>query len=142
MGSYRYLEHDADLGIEVTGSLAEIWDLGARALMGAMTDPEAIRSSLRVPVRVEAPDLVSAWVETLAELLYRFDVDGQLLVAIEPPVFTESSGRVVVAATACGEIYDPARHPSEGGIKAVTHHGVLLEQQSADRWFGRVLLDL
>ncbi len=143
MGSYRYVEHDADLGIEVTGeSLDEIWDLGARALMGGMTDPATIRPIERVPVRVEAADLTTAWVETLSELLFRFDVDGLLLVAVERPQFSEDGGGVTVTATACGERYDPARHPSEGGIKAVTHHGAELRRDGPQRWLGRVLLDL
>lgn len=143
MADYRYLAHDADIGVEVEAAdLAGIWDASARALVGLMTDPSTIRTSVGVPVEVIAQDAVSAWVESLTELLVRFDIDGLLLPAVTSFVAAEGAGEFRVSFVARGEPLDLDRHPVGTGIKAVTHHGALLGLEADGSWRGRLLLDL
>jgi len=139
----RYLEHDADLGFEVVGhDLTAIWDRGARALVGVMTDVDRISEQRTVSIEVAAPDLASLWVASLAELLFRFEVDGLLLPRVRGLVIHEAAAEMTARFLALGEPYDPDRHPGDAGIKAVTHHGAVLLRGTDGRWRGRVLLDL
>ena len=45
------------------------------------------------------------------------------------------------AARLAGETYDPERHGSKAGIKAVTYHELAVEQ-SGDRWKAHVVFDV
>ena len=138
----RYLDHDADVGFEVEADgLAALWDLAARALVGVLTDADAVRTRAEQTVLVEAEDHAAALVESLSELLYRFEVDGMLFHGVDPCAFTETERGIRVRFTAKGEVYDRARHPEGSGVKAVTYHGALL-QRRGQRWYARVLLDV
>jgi SHS2 domain-containing protein len=46
-----------------------------------------------------------------------------------------------VSATVRGETYDPARHILAHEVKAVTYHGLTVEQAS-DGWRAEVILDI
>ncbi len=143
MATYRYVEHTADLGFEVEASDRRgVWDASARALCGVMTDPEGVEPATRVVLRAEGIDLTSAWVESLAELLVQFDLDGLLLSAVGDLEVRETEGATKVRFEALGEPLDTSRHVPETLIKAVTHHGARLERTADGRWKGRVLLDL
>lgn len=143
MASYRYLEHTADLGFEVEAKDRRgIWDASARALCGVMTDPERVATATAITVRAQGIDLTAAWVESLAELLAHFDLEGLLLVAVSDLEIRQAGEWVTVTFEARGEVLDLERHEPETGIKAVTHHGARLARGGDGRWKGRVLLDL
>ena len=143
MSTFRYLEHDADLGFEVeAASWTGIWDVSARALCAVMTDLERIESRTVVTLRAEGIDLTAAWVESLAELLARFEIDGLLLREVRSLRVQVKDRHVVAEFTAAGERMNPLRHPPDASIKAVTHHDARLERDADGRWRGRVLLDL
>ncbi len=140
---FRYLEHDADQGIEVeAGDLGSLWNLGAQALIGVMTDVTAVGADEERQIEVDAPDRTAAWVESLGELVFRFETEGLLLCRVDRVELREHDDGVRVRFRARGERYDPARHPAGTGVKAVTHHQASLEQCSDGRWRARVLLDL
>ena len=143
MSTFRYLEHEADLGFEVeASSWTEIWDASARALCGVMTDLERVELRTTVTLRAEGVDLTAAWVESLTELLVRFEIDGLLLREVRSLAVSGGEGRVIAEFVAAGERMNPLRHPSDTGVKAVTHHDARLERGADGRWRGRVLLDL
>jgi SHS2 domain-containing protein len=143
VSTFRYLEHDADLGFEVeAASWTGVWDASARALCTVMTDLERIELRTVVNLRAEGIDLTAAWVESLSELLASFEIDGLLLREVRSLTVQAKEGHVVVEFTAAGERMNPLRHPSDASIKAVTHHDAQLERDADGRWRGRVLLDL
>jgi SHS2 domain-containing protein len=135
-------EHDADEGFEAeAGSLAEIWDLSARGLLTVMTDPAAVGREVRAWVEVDAGDRAELLVESLGELLYRFEVEGLLTAGVDHFELTETADGVRARFRVLGETHDPDRHPTGAGVKAVTHHGAALER-TGDVWRARILLDL
>ncbi len=143
MTAIHYLDHDADVGFEVHApDLPSLWDGCARALIGVMTDPDAVREVTSVEVEIESVDHVAALVDSLAELLYRFEVDGLLLPRIDRVDVHATDEDVRLGFRASGEALDPARHPHETGIKAVTYHGAVVERTADGGWFARILVDL
>ncbi|MDP7111739.1 MAG: archease, partial [Myxococcota bacterium] len=104
MSTFRYLEHDADLGFEVeAASWTGVWDASARALCTVMTDLERIELRTVVNLRAEGIDLTAAWVESLSELLASFEIDGLLLREVRSLTVQAKEGHVVVEFTAAGE---------------------------------------
>ncbi len=139
----RYLDHDADLGIEVRAAdLRGIWDRGARALAGVMTDVETLDPRRRTVVELGAPDLDAAWVASLSDLLARFEIDGVLISAVDELSIREEDGALAVRFVARGEPYDPERHPDRGAVKAVTHHGARVRRLDRGGWVATVLVDV
>ncbi len=135
-------EHDADEGFEAeAATLAEIWELCARGLLAVMTDPDTVRRAEVARVEVDGLDLPDLLVECLAELLYRFEVDGLLTAGVDEVEIVETGDGVRARFRLLGEPHDPDRHPDGAGIKAVTHHGALLERADGG-WRARILLDL
>jgi SHS2 domain-containing protein len=139
----RYLDHDADVGFEVTGpDLDAVWQGCARALIGVMTDPEAVQLTTSLRLEIESLDLAAALVDSLGELLFRFDAEGLLLPAVDDLALTETADGVTARFRAHGEPLDPTRHEPETGVKAVTHHGATVEQRGGGEWFARILVDI
>ncbi|MBI4705048.1 MAG: archease [Deltaproteobacteria bacterium] len=142
-GEYRFLEHDADVGVAIRADdLESIWRLGARALCEVMTDPAAIRPLAELALEGSGPDLAAAWIESLGELLCRFEVDGLLLPHVDQVAVRQEGGEVRVTFRARGEPYDAARHPARAAVKAVTHHDAVLERAQGGGWRARALFDL
>ena len=138
----RFFEHDADEGFEVeAGTLAEIWDLSVVGLLEVMTDVSTVRRGVATWVEVDAPDLAALLVESLTEVLYRFEVDGQLSAGVDGWEHSETPEGVRARFRVLGETFDPGRHAARSGVKAVTHHGARIERTSTG-WRARILLDL
>ncbi|HET6576384.1 MAG TPA: archease, partial [Fimbriiglobus sp.] len=72
----------------------------------------------------------------LRELLYRFDaghmVYRDFAVTVRPDGLT---------ATVRGEPLDPDRHTLSHEVKAITYHGLKVEQ-TADGWLAEVIVDI
>lgn len=135
---YESLSHTGDLGMLVYGrDLPELFAHAAWAMFDLMSDATTIRPQHAVTVSIEATDVADLLVRWLNELLYLYDTQRFLtctatFTTLEPLCLT---------ATAQGEAFDPARHPIDTEIKAVTYHQIAVEQVG-ERWQARVIFDL
>jgi SHS2 domain-containing protein len=135
---YEHFEHTADLGlrvraVDVNGLFAE----AATALFAAIVDGiDAVRPERAVDVHVEGADLDYLLFDWLRELLYRFDAEHLVFSR-----FDVSVGGAGLAGTAWGEPLDPARHVLAHEVKAITYHGLRVEQEGAD-WVAEVIVDI
>ena len=136
------LDHTADAGIEVrAASLDALFADAAAGMCGAITDPAGVVARQQAVVEVNAPDLEMLLVEWLQELLFRFETTGALPLRAEVAVSEEPAGMWRVRAIVQGEVFDPARHPLALAIKAVTYHGLRVEQD-AEGWRATVIFDV
>jgi SHS2 domain-containing protein len=135
---YQPLSHTGGLGMLVYGcDLPALFAHAAWAMFDLMSDATSIRPQQTVTVSVEGVDLEDLLVRWLSELLYLYDTQRFLscnarFSALEPTHLT---------ATVQGEPFDPARHPIDTEIKAVTYHQIAVEQV-AGHWQTRVIFDL
>jgi SHS2 domain-containing protein len=135
---YRQLPHTADLAWRIRGgSLPELFENAAGALVATMTDRRYIRRLEKRAIAVESPDREALLVDWLNRLLYLFDVAGFL--GREFHVTTLTDRRL--QATAWGEVFDPERHPEKTAIKAATYHHLEIVRRG-DGWRATVILDL
>jgi SHS2 domain-containing protein len=105
MGKYSFIDHTADVGIEVEASgKAELFTLAARGMFAVICDIGAVKPILEREVTVESNDLPGLLHEWLAELLYMYDLyfeiykdfdldfyeDGRKVKAVVPFIITGS----------------------------------------------------
>ena len=135
---YRQLPHTADLAWRIRGgSLPELFENAAGALVATMTDRRYIRRLEKREIAVESPDQEALLVDWLNHLLYLFDVAGFLGREFQVTALTDRR----LQATAWGERFDPERHPEKTAIKAATYHHLEIVPRG-DGWQATVILDL
>jgi SHS2 domain-containing protein len=135
---YEFFEHTADLGLRVRApNLDTLFAEAAQALFSAIVeDLASIRHARTVEVRLDGDDRELLLFDWLKELLYRFDAEHLLFGRFE--VRGRPDG---LEGTAWGEPLDPARHVLSHEVKAITYHGLKVEQ-TADGWLAEVIVDI
>lgn len=134
---YRFLEHTADVGIEIRSpSLEGVYEIAGGALFDLIAKPQGgERAPRTVTSKGGEPEVLLA--NFLNDLLLLFEVEGLLFRELRARKMEE--GRLVVDALC--ERLDPQRHKIETVVKAATLHDVLVEKEG-DGWRARVFLDL
>lgn len=135
---YRPLFHTADVAYRIRGgSLAEIYENAAAALVATMTDRRRLRARESRNLEVEAPDREALLVEWLNLLLYLYDVDGFLGREFTVLALDHQHLR----ARTRGETFDPERHVAKTAVKAATYHHLEITPRDHG-WQATVILDL
>ena len=136
--SFRLLEHTADMGIAAEGeTLGELFiqaTLGLRRIVSASDD---IRQETELRVELQAQDLEELLVNWLGELVFLLE-SRQFLPA---SCTFDRISKQQLSARIRGETVDPARHPLDREVKAVTYHQIRVEQTD-DGWRAQVYVDL
>ena len=135
---YEFFEHTADLGLRVRApDLDTLFTEAARALFAAVLDnPEAVRPLQRTDVRLTGTDREYLLFDWLKALLYHFDAEHLVFGRFEARVTADG-----LTGSAWGEPLDPARHQLAHEVKAITYHGLRVEQE-ADGWLAEVIVDI
>jgi SHS2 domain-containing protein len=135
---YEIFEHTADLGLRVrAASLDELFADAGRALFSVIVaNFDAVEPVQELPLEIEGSRLDDLLHDWLAELLYTFDTRRVLLSDFRVRVRDER-----LEATASGEPFDPERHELDMEVKAITYHGLKVEQDG-DGWLAEVIVDL
>ena len=135
---FETFDHTADIGLRVSaGTLEELFVDAARGLTSLLIENVGDVQ----PVRIETIQLVGTEVDYLLfdwlnELLFRFET-GQLLCVEFDVRFSEQG----LEATIRGETWDRARHRLAHEVKAITYHGLSV-QQTASGWQTELILDI
>ena len=135
---YEIFEHTADLGLRVRApDLETLFADAGRGLTSMIAaNLETVRPVREVPLRVDGSrgdDLLFDW---LSEILYLFESEHLLL--SDFAVQFDGDG---LQATARGESLDESRHQLEHEVKAITYHGLKVEQ-TPDGWLAEVIVDI
>lgn len=135
---HETFEHTADLGLRIRAAdLDTLFDEAAQALFSAIVeDLGTVRPDRRHDVELAGDDRVFLFFDWLNELLYRFDSAHWLFSRFE--VHVHETG---LRGTAWGETLDRARHALSHEVKAVTYHGLRLEQTDQG-WLAEVIVDI
>jgi SHS2 domain-containing protein len=135
---FELFEHTADLGLRVhADSLEALFTDAARGLLAMfVANPEAVRPVQTKTITLTADEPSYLLFDWLNELLYAFETEKLLLSEFDLQV-TESH----LTATCRGEPMDSTRHHMDHEVKAITYHGLRLEQAS-DGWHAEVIVDI
>lgn len=136
---YEVFDHTADIGLRITApTFEELLVESARGLFSLIVEtPPEIEPSQRVELTLPAaspPYLLFDW---LNELLYIFETKRLVLAEFHVQINDDAS----LAGEARGEVIDESRHRLEHEVKAITYHGLEVEQTEAG-WEARVIVDI
>ena len=135
---YETFEHTADLGLRVRAeSLAQLFADAAKGLFSVLAaNLDAVRSVQEKTYRIEGCETDYLLFDWLTELLYTFETEHLLLAEFD--VRLDGEG---LQATCRGEPIDRQRHELDHEIKAITYHGLKVEQRP-DGWLAEVIVDI
>ena len=135
---YETFDHTADLGLRVRSpDLETLFVEAAQALFSAIVEDSAtVRLERRVDIQVAAEDREYLFFDWLKQLLYHFDVEHLLLAKFEVHIKDGA-----LTGSAWGEPLDRARHALEHEVKAITYHGLRVEQTEGG-WLAEVIVDI
>jgi len=120
---FEFLEHTADLYIAAYGkSLEEAFENAAYAMFEGMTDLEKVQPKLEDTVEVEGYDEQALLYNWLEALLVKFDIKDKLYSSFKIASIEKTPAGFKLKAKIWGELFNPHRHISKVGIKAVTYH--------------------
>ena len=135
---FELFEHTADLGLRVhSGSFEELLTEAAQGLLAMLVaNPEAVRPVQTKTVTLSAEDHSYLLFDWLSELLYAFETERLLFSAFD----LQRRGNQL-SANCRGEPMNLSRHQMEHEVKAITYHGLKVEQ-SAGGWRAEVIVDI
>ncbi len=135
---YETFEHTADLGLRIrSADLNTLFAEAAQALFSALVENlDAVAPLRRLDVTIAGNDREYLLFDWLKELLYRFDAEHLLFSRFEVQV-TDTG----LQGSAWGEPLDRERHELAHEVKAITYHGLRVEQ-TPDGWLAEVIVDI
>ena len=135
---FETFEHTADLGLRVRAdTLQHLMQEAGRGLFSMLvTNLEDVRCLQERTYRVEGSAADYLLFDWLNELLFTFESDQMLFSSFR--VELDPGG---LPATASGEPMDRSRHRMEHEVKAITYHGLRVEEV-ADGWIAELIVDI
>jgi SHS2 domain-containing protein len=139
---FEPIEHTADAGIEVRASTRdELFAGAAVALADTVAFVAALEPRLERRVHLEADDTELLLVDFLNELLFLFETEGVLFCEVEVSLSDLGGGRLALDSRLRGEVYDADVRELRTPLKAVTYHGLKVEE-CGPGWRARVIFDV
>ena len=140
---FKFLEHTADLYIAAYGeSLEEAFENAAAALFEGMTELDKIRPQIEDKVEVEGHDKQALLYNWLEALLLKLETENKLYSRFKIIRIDKTSTGLKLTARIKGEPFDPNRHPSKVGVKAVTYHRMEIIESGKEGVTVKFILDI
>lgn len=140
MSNYKFFDHTADIGVEVTGrTRKELFVNAAAALFDVMIEIKTGGGAEKQQkkITVEGADVADLLINFLRELLYLFNGKQFITGGCEIIAFSNKALR----ARLTGESFNSKRHLIKTEIKAVTYSGLTVERFGSS-WRARVIFDV
>lgn len=134
--TYEPLEHTADIRVRLTSESLEGLFESAVLVMTEIICEDLSGEETEIHVSVQGRTADEQLIELLSELLFQFDIQNTLVVAVDVEfdgTTVSLSGRTVV--------FDPHRHTGLNEIKAATYHQLTVHH-SADQWTATIVFDV
>jgi protein archease len=138
VGTYRLLEHTADMGIEATGAdPAELFTAAAEGLRAILSDAPIRPCTSWQEVAVRGQDREELLINWLNTILFRLEVDG-----LFPERFRiETISATRLTARIGGVLLDGSILLPDREVKAATWHQLEIVREE-EGWRARLYLDL
>lgn len=137
MGTFRLLDHTADVGILAEGeTLGEVFVQAACGMFSVILRGGEVEERQSRRIELEAPDVEALLVDWLNEFLYLFDREGLVMRRFH----IDDVGCTFIKAHCYGEVFDQARHKIGTSVKSATYH--MLQVKKNDLWMAQVFLDI
>ena len=138
---FELFEHTADLGLRVeAATLDDLMTEAARGLLAMhVANPQAVRPVETKAISLAASEPSYLLFDWLSELLYIFESEKLLLAEFK--VKCAPGAQLRLEAVCRGEPMDVSRHEMDHEVKAITYHGLKVEQAPTG-WQAEVIVDI
>ncbi|MBI5894127.1 MAG: archease [Deltaproteobacteria bacterium] len=131
--TYKYLEHEADIGIMATGAtIEEAFQDGAKAMFNVMFDTTLIEEKDEIPIYAEADDIAALFVEVLNEMLFKQDTDAIAFSRFLVKEIKKEGDTYQLNGIAYGEPLNLQKHDVKTEVKAATYSGLKFEREDGN----------
>jgi len=139
---FELFEHTADLGLRIRAATLEdlLTEAGRGLLAMLVANPDAVRPVQTRTITLAAAEPAYLLFDWLSELLYAFETD-KLLLAEFAMDLNHTPAEWRLSAQCRGEPMDTGRHEMDHEVKAITYHGLRVEQ-TPDGWQAEVIVDI
>ncbi|MEX2185477.1 MAG: archease [Pirellulales bacterium] len=135
---YEFFSHTADLGLRVrAATLDELFADAARGLTAMLVaNVDDVRPLDEQRLVIDGENLEYLLFDWLSELLFTFETSGLLFCEFDVRVSNRH-----LEAVCRGEPAEPGRHKMEHEVKAITYHGLRVEQENG-AWLAELIVDI
>jgi SHS2 domain-containing protein len=135
---HETFDHTADLGLRIrAATLDQLFAEAATALFEVIVeDLHSVAPTQQFEVTLPADDVEYLLFDWLKTLLYHFDSEHTLFSRFEVHIGADG-----LQGKARGEPLDRGRHELCHEVKAITYHGLRVEQ-TPDGWLAEVIVDI
>jgi SHS2 domain-containing protein len=140
MSNYKFFDHTADIGVEVTGrTKKELFVNAAEALFDVLIESKTgeVSEKKQKTIAVDGADAADLLINFLRELLYLFNGEKFVMVNCEIIKFANKE----LQAQLTGESFNSKKHLIKTEIKAVTYSGAKVEKLKTG-WKVRIIFDV
>jgi len=140
MSNYKFFDHTADIGVEVTGRTSkELFVNAAEALFDVMIESNTGEKSAKQQkkITVEGADVADLLINFLRELLYLFN--GEQFITDHCEIIKFKNKELAVQLT--GKKFNNTKHLIKTEIKAVTYSGLSVKKVKSG-WKARIIFDV
>jgi SHS2 domain-containing protein len=138
--TYKYLEHEADVGILAIGdSLEEAFAEGAKAMFNVMVDIEGVKPEKEIEIECKAKDIPALFIEWLNELINKRDVKEMFFSDFK--VNIKKGNDYELTGKAIGETINLDTHKVKTEVKAATYSGLKFEKKD-NKYHLQCVLDI
>jgi SHS2 domain-containing protein len=136
---FETFDHTADLGLRVrAATLDALFAEAGRGLFSLIVDDlTSVADTHPVPIRLHGEELEYLFFDWLRELLYHFEAKRLVYQRFEVTL-----QGLDLSAVAYGEPFDPTQHLPNHEVKAITLHGLRVEQEPSGAWLAEVIVDI
>jgi SHS2 domain-containing protein len=146
MSNYKFFDHTADIGIEISGrTKKELFTNAASALFDVLIEHNDSKSKSAAKtqkrqktVTVQGNDLEDLLINFLRELLYLFN--GEKFITDSCEIIRFSNKELQARLT--GESFNKTEHLIKTEIKAVTYSGLNVTKIKSGGWKARIIFDV
>lgn len=139
MGSWKEIDHTADLAIEaLADSPEDLIETACLAMASLIYNPKNVTPRDEIAIAASGFDLTETAASTLAEALYWINQKAWVFSEFRCKKFSEHS----IELTGLGEPRNPSSEPLNAEIKAATYCGFHFGPDENGKWFARVVFDV
>ena len=139
---FKFLEHSADVFIESYGkNLEEAFQNAAIGLGFLIIESDNVETKQEVSIEVEAEDKQALLFDFLSKFLYYQDAESLVFHDVTVEKIEQRDDKWFISAKARGEEFDPQKHDQGTHVKAITYHGLEIEE-SKDKYRIKYLVDI
>jgi len=136
--AYELIDHTADIGIRVTEtSIKDLFETAAHAMFEQITEPSKLSGTHTKDIHIKGIDRPDLLINFLRELLSFWTLDAHLIKRVTIADITATR----LTAKLFYDEFNPKTHEILKDIKAVTYHGISVDQTDAG-WQATIIFDV